>query len=106
MRLQLQKERLTAFVVHDLKNPVNSIDLHAQLLCATRELPERDPRVGAGDSERGAVAPAADPEPARHQQERGRAARSAAEQRRARRARRRQVLDGSSSSSAQNAGAR
>ena len=32
MRLQLQKERLTAFVVHDLKNPVNTIDLHAQLL--------------------------------------------------------------------------
>lgn len=32
MRLQLQKERLSAFVVHDLKNPVNSIDLHAQLL--------------------------------------------------------------------------
>ncbi|HLV68679.1 MAG TPA: hybrid sensor histidine kinase/response regulator [Polyangiaceae bacterium] len=32
MRLQLQKERLTSFVVHDLKNPVNSMDLHAQLL--------------------------------------------------------------------------
>lgn len=32
MRLQLQKERLTAFVVHDLKNPVNTMDLHAQLL--------------------------------------------------------------------------
>jgi two-component system sensor histidine kinase/response regulator len=32
MRLQLQKERLTAFVVHDLKNPVNSMDLHAQVL--------------------------------------------------------------------------
>jgi signal transduction histidine kinase len=40
MRLQLQKERLTAFVVHDLKNPVNSMDLHAQLLL-------RDPEVGA-----------------------------------------------------------
>ena len=34
MRLQLQKERLMAFVVHDLKNPVNSMDLHAQLLLA------------------------------------------------------------------------
>ncbi len=32
MRLQLQKERLMAFVVHDLKNPVNSMDLSAQLL--------------------------------------------------------------------------
>jgi signal transduction histidine kinase len=31
-RLQLQKERLMAFVVHDLKNPVNAMDLHAQLL--------------------------------------------------------------------------
>jgi signal transduction histidine kinase len=39
MRLQLQKERLTAFVVHDLKNPVNSIDLHAQFLLRNRELP-------------------------------------------------------------------
>ncbi len=32
MRLQLQKERLTSFVVHDLKNPVTSMDLHAQVL--------------------------------------------------------------------------
>jgi two-component system, sensor histidine kinase and response regulator len=39
MRLQLQKERLTAFVVHDLKNPINSMDLHAQLLL-------RHPEVG------------------------------------------------------------
>jgi two-component system, sensor histidine kinase and response regulator len=39
MRLQLQKERLMAFVVHDLKNPVNAIDLHAQLLSRSRELP-------------------------------------------------------------------
>jgi len=38
MRLQLQKERLTAFVVHDLKNPLNSMDLHAQILA-------RDPGV-------------------------------------------------------------
>jgi two-component system, sensor histidine kinase and response regulator len=41
MRLQLQKERLTAFVVHDLKNPVNSMDLHAQLLLRDPELPDR-----------------------------------------------------------------
>src|SRR4030095_12458093 len=40
MSLQLQKEQLTAYVVHDLKNPVNAIDLHAQLLARNRELPE------------------------------------------------------------------
>jgi two-component system sensor histidine kinase/response regulator len=32
LRVQLQKERLIAFVVHDLKNPVNAMDLHAQVL--------------------------------------------------------------------------
>jgi two-component system, sensor histidine kinase and response regulator len=37
-RLELQKERLTAFIVHDLKNPVNSMDLHAQVLQRDREL--------------------------------------------------------------------
>lgn len=36
MRLQLQKERLTSFVVHDLKNPVSNIDLQAQLLIRDR----------------------------------------------------------------------
>ncbi|MCC6644941.1 MAG: hybrid sensor histidine kinase/response regulator [Polyangiaceae bacterium] len=39
-RLQLQKERLTAFIVHDLKNPVSSMDLHAQFLLRERGLPE------------------------------------------------------------------
>jgi signal transduction histidine kinase len=38
-RLQLQKERLMAFLVHDLKNPLNSMDLHAQVLQRNRELP-------------------------------------------------------------------
>jgi len=38
MRLQLQKERLTTFVVHDLKNHVNAMDLHAQLLLRDRSL--------------------------------------------------------------------
>jgi signal transduction histidine kinase len=38
MRLQLQKERLSSFVVHDLKNPVNSLDLHAQLLLRQKDL--------------------------------------------------------------------
>lgn len=40
-RLQLQKERLSAFVVHDLKNPINSMDLHAQLLLRNRALPDK-----------------------------------------------------------------
>lgn len=40
-RLQLQKEQLMAFVVHDLKNPVNSMDLQAQLLERIPELPPR-----------------------------------------------------------------
>lgn len=39
MRLQLQKERLSSFVVHDLKNPVSSIDLSAQLLQRDKKLP-------------------------------------------------------------------
>src|SRR4029079_413105 len=38
MRLQLQKERLTAFVIHDLKNPVATIDLLGQLLLSQSEL--------------------------------------------------------------------
>lgn len=38
MRLQLLKERLSSFVVHDLKNPVSSIDLLAQLLIRDRSL--------------------------------------------------------------------
>jgi two-component system, sensor histidine kinase and response regulator len=41
MRLTLQKERLTSFVVHDLKSPVNTLDLYAQLLLEDRTLPER-----------------------------------------------------------------
>ncbi len=40
LRTQLQKERLMAFVVHDLKNPVNAMDLHAQLLLRSKNLPD------------------------------------------------------------------
>lgn len=40
MRVQLQKERLSAFVVHDLKNPVAAMDLHAQLLLREAGLSE------------------------------------------------------------------
>jgi two-component system, sensor histidine kinase and response regulator len=32
MRLELQKEQLIAFLVHDFKNPVHAIDLHAERL--------------------------------------------------------------------------
>jgi two-component system, sensor histidine kinase and response regulator len=42
VRAQLQKERLTAFVVHDLKNPVNAMDLYAQALLLGRRLSEDD----------------------------------------------------------------
>jgi signal transduction histidine kinase len=41
MRLQLQKERLMEFIVHDLKNPVGTMDLYAQLLLQAPELPAR-----------------------------------------------------------------
>lgn len=39
VRLQLEKERVIAFVVHDLKNPVNTVDLYAQTLLRDRSLP-------------------------------------------------------------------
>jgi signal transduction histidine kinase len=41
MRLQLQKEQLVAFLVHDLKNPVNAIDLHGQRILRDRDASER-----------------------------------------------------------------
>jgi signal transduction histidine kinase len=53
MRVQLQKERLTAFVVHDLKNPVNSIDLHAQVVMRDRSLSD-DVRGSIGQIRAGA----------------------------------------------------
>lgn len=40
-RLQLQKEQLVAFLIHDLKNPVGSIDLHAQRLLRDPGITER-----------------------------------------------------------------
>jgi two-component system, sensor histidine kinase and response regulator len=40
-RLQLQKDQLSAFVVHDLKNPVNSIELQAQRLLRDPAATER-----------------------------------------------------------------
>ncbi|MEO8845492.1 MAG: hybrid sensor histidine kinase/response regulator [Kofleriaceae bacterium] len=44
-RLQLQKEQLVAFLVHDLKNPVNAIDLHAELVLRDRDGSERSKRA-------------------------------------------------------------
>jgi two-component system sensor histidine kinase/response regulator len=43
-RLQLQKEQLVAFLVHDLKNPVNAIELHAELVLRDRHGSERSRR--------------------------------------------------------------
>jgi len=40
MRLQLQKEQLSAFIIHDLKNPVSSMDLQAQLALRSAVLPD------------------------------------------------------------------
>lgn len=41
MRLQLQKERLTQFLVHDLKNPLGTLDLCAQMVLRDRGLSDR-----------------------------------------------------------------
>jgi signal transduction histidine kinase len=44
-RLQLQKEQLVAFLVHDLKNPVNAIELHAELVLRDRDASPRSRRA-------------------------------------------------------------
>ncbi|MBA3456563.1 MAG: hybrid sensor histidine kinase/response regulator [Deltaproteobacteria bacterium] len=41
MRIQLQKEQLAAFIVHDLKNPVNAIELHGQRILRDPAASER-----------------------------------------------------------------
>jgi len=46
-RLQLQKELLISFLVHDLKNPVNAIDLQAQLVQRDRDAGDRAHRAAA-----------------------------------------------------------
>jgi signal transduction histidine kinase len=46
-RLQLQKEQLTAFVVHDLKNPVGAIELQAQTVLRDPKASERSKRAAA-----------------------------------------------------------
>jgi signal transduction histidine kinase len=40
-RLQLHKEQLSAFVVHDLKNPVNAIGLHVQRILRNAKADDR-----------------------------------------------------------------
>ncbi len=44
-RLQLQKEQLVAFLVHDLKNPVNAIALQTELVLRDRDGSERSKRA-------------------------------------------------------------
>jgi two-component system sensor histidine kinase/response regulator len=41
MRLQLQKDQMSAFIVHDLKNPAGAMDLHAQLILRDAQLSPR-----------------------------------------------------------------
>lgn len=40
-RLELQKEQLVAYLVHDFKNPVNAIDLHTQVIARNAVAPDR-----------------------------------------------------------------
>jgi signal transduction histidine kinase len=46
-RLELQKEQLVAFLVHDLKNPVNAIELQAQSIERDAQASERSRRAAA-----------------------------------------------------------
>jgi two-component system, sensor histidine kinase and response regulator len=46
-RLQLQKEQLAAFLVHDFKNPVNAIDLLAEILLRDPGATERSRRTAS-----------------------------------------------------------
>ena len=46
-RLQLQKDELISFLVHDLKNPINAIDLQAQLVLRDRDAGDRAHRAAA-----------------------------------------------------------
>jgi len=53
-RLELHKQQLVAFLVHDLKNPVNTIELHAQriLLHAAADARSRDAAAKIDDEAR------------------------------------------------------
>jgi signal transduction histidine kinase len=52
-RLQLQKEQLIAFLVHDLKNPVNAIALQSELVLRDRNGSERSRRAAEKIREEG-----------------------------------------------------
>ncbi len=52
-RLQLQKEQLVAFLVHDLKNPVNAIELQAELVLRDRDASPRSRRCAEKIREEG-----------------------------------------------------
>ena len=47
MRLQLQREQLIAFLVHDLKNPVHAIELHARICARDTNISERTKTAAA-----------------------------------------------------------
>ncbi|MBA3540193.1 MAG: hybrid sensor histidine kinase/response regulator [Deltaproteobacteria bacterium] len=44
-RLQLEREQLMSFLVHDLKNPVNAIELHAELVLRDKQGTDRSRRA-------------------------------------------------------------
>lgn len=48
MRLQLQREQLIAFLVHDLKNPVHAIKLNSELIGRDKALSGRSQSAAAG----------------------------------------------------------
>jgi phospho-acceptor domain-containing protein/histidine kinase/DNA gyrase B/HSP90-like ATPase len=48
MRLQLQREQLIAFLVHDLKNPVHAIKLNSELIGRDKALSARSQSAAAG----------------------------------------------------------
>jgi two-component system sensor histidine kinase/response regulator len=48
MRLQLQREQLIAFLVHDLKNPVHAIKLNSELITRDPSASPRSQRAAAG----------------------------------------------------------
>ena len=77
-RLQLQKEQLVAFLVHDLKNPVNAIELQAELVLRDRDGSERSKRAAEKIRDEGRVAAADDHDAARHREGRRRTARTGA----------------------------
>ena len=47
MRLQLQREQLIAFLVHDLKNPVHAIKLHSEIISRDRNTSDRSRAAAA-----------------------------------------------------------